>query len=263
MTLTDEDGRSLQTMQIPARFRSALLRVQQLQAADRYQAAYIFGSVVRGDTTAASDLDVHVLIDREHPCTNISHPVIDGVRLDLSFFSFEQLATRTEREIAKGDRIPMVAESAIVFDKTGALAHLRASARRARPKPCTTAEYQGIRFGIFHANDKAARLVSSDPAGALLVMHGSLNDVLKIHYQIHGRWQVSDKRLLADLRGWDPVMASLVEHLVGTADVAAKFARWTDVLDHVMAPIGGRRTIADVNCPCDACRDDLAMLASE
>lgn len=250
-------------VQIPARFRPAVLRVQQLQAADRYQAAYVFGSVARGDATPASDLDVHVLIDGENPCANISHPVIDGVRLDLSFFSFEQLATRTEREIAKGDRIPMVAESAIVFDKTGALFRLRASAQRARPKPSTTAEYQGIQFGIFHANDKAERLLGTDPAGALLVMHSSLNDVLKTHYRIHGRWQVSDKRLLADLRGWDPVMASLVEHLVGAADVAAKFARWTDVLDHVMAPIGGRQTIADVTCACEACRQDLAMLASE
>jgi polymorphic toxin system nucleotidyltransferase-like protein len=250
------------TVQIPARFRLAVLRVQQLEAADRYQAAYMFGSVARGDATAASDLDVHVLIDRENPCANINHPVINGVKLDLSFLSFEQLATRTEREIARGDRIPMVAESAIVFDKTGALARLRASAQRARPKPCTTADYQGIQFGILHANDKAERLVSTDPIGALLVMHSSLNDVLKTHYQIQGRWQVSDKRLLADLRGWDPVMASLVERLVSTTDVAAKFARWTAVVDHVMAPIGGRQTIADVNCACEVCHHDLAMLAS-
>ena len=82
------------------------------------------------------------------------------------------------------------------------------------------------------------------------------------YYQIQGRWRVSDNRLLADLRGWDPVMASLVERLVSTTGVVAKFAVWTDVLDHVMAPIGGRQTIADVNCACEACQHDLAMLAS-
>ena len=245
---------------IPARMRPAVLRIQHLQARDRYQAAYIFGSVARGEATAASDLDVHVVIEHDNPCANINHPVINSVRLDLTFLSFEQLATRTQREIETGARVPMVAESVTVFDKTGALTRLRGSAQRARPKPCTPAEYPGIQFGVFHANNKAERLLKADPAGALLVMHISLSDVLKTHYRIESRWQVSDKRLLADLRGWDPTLAGLVERLVSTTDVVAKFSIWTDVIEHVLAPTGGRRTIEGANCSCDACQRDVAML---
>lgn len=256
------ENHSFQIEQIPERLRPAVLRIQHLQTVERYQAAYIFGSVARSESTAASDLDVHVIIDYENPCTNINHPIINGVKLDLTFLSFEQLSTRTQREIEKGARVPMVAESVTVFDKTGALTRLRASARHARPKLCTPAEYRSIQFAVFHANDKAERLLTTDPTGALLVMHISLNDVVKTHYQIHNRWQVSDKRLLADLRGWDPTLAGLVERLVSTTDVLAKFAIWTDVIDHVMAPIGGRQTIAGANCACDACHRDLAMLAN-
>lgn len=260
--MTRSGNSSFQIDQIPARLRSAVLSIQHLQTADRYQAAYIFGSVARGEITAASDLDVHVLIDHENACASINRPIIKGVKLDLTFLSFEQLFTRTQREIEKGARIPMVAESAIVFDKTGALTRLRASAQDARPRSCTPAEYRDIRFEVVHANDKAERLMTTDPAGALLVMHISLTDVLNAHYQIRSRWQVSDKRILADLRDWDPILARLVERLVGATDVAVKFVVWTNVIDHVMAPIGGRQTIAGVECACNACQAGLAMLAN-
>jgi predicted nucleotidyltransferase len=261
--MTRSGNSSFQIDQVPARLRAAVVSIQHLQAVDRYQAAYIFGSVARSESTASSDLDAHVLIDHENACASINHPVINGVKLDLTFLSFQQLSTRTRREIENGTRVPMVAESVIVFDKTGALTRLRASAQDARPKSCTPADYRGIQSAVFHANDKAERLLTTDPAGALLVMHISLNDVLKTHYQIHGRWQVSDKRLLADLRDWDPTLAALVERLVGTTDVGAKFTVWTEAIDYVMGPIGGRQTIADANCACDACHLDLAMLANE
>ena len=120
---------------IPARFRPAVLRVQALRADERYQAAYIFGSVARTEASAASDFDVQVLVDHTHPCAAVNHPVINGVKLDLTFLSFEQLAARTKSEIEKGNRVPMVAES----------------------------------IGIFHANDKAERLLASDRLGALLI----------------------------------------------------------------------------------------------
>jgi hypothetical protein len=44
------------------------------------------------------------------------------------------------------------------------------------------------------------------------------------------------------------ILAGLVERLVGATDVAAKFVVWTNVTDHVMAPIGGRETIAGAKC---------------
>ena len=259
LSLNDRTN-ACQIDQIPARLRPAVLGIQHLQTVDRYLAAYIFGSVARDESTAASDLDVHVLVASGDACANINHPIINGTKLDLTFLSFEQLSVRTQREIEKGTRVPMVAESVIVFDKTGALTRLRTSAREARPKACTPGDYHGIQQSIRHVNDKAGRLLTTDPAGALLVMHISLNDVLKAHYQIHSRWQVSDKRLLADLRTWDPTLAGLVERLVGTADVVAKFTIWTDIIDHVMAPIGGWQTIA--GCSCDACQRDLTMLAN-
>jgi predicted nucleotidyltransferase len=241
-------------------FHQAVARVQQLSAVDHYEAAFVFGSVARGEEEEGSDLDVQVLVDRVDGCGAINHPIVGGVKLDLSFLTLQQLDARTQSEVEKGARVPIVAESIVVFDKTGNLTRLRDAARRVHPEPCSPAQHREIQFAVYHVNDKAARLLVADPGAALLVMHTGLLELLKAHYRIHTRWQVSDKRLLKDLRAWDPCLASVVEHLVVTADVREKFALWTDVIDYVMQPLGGPKPIGENNCDCDVCRRDLAYI---
>jgi predicted nucleotidyltransferase len=244
----------------PLPFRPALRRIHALRTLPRYLAAYLFGSVARGAATAASDLDVHVVVDAAHPCATINHLLVDGVPVDITFCSLEQLMTRTQREIAKGDRIPMVAESLIIFDKTGDLTRFRSTAQDARPQPTPPAAYQTIQFLVWHTNNKVERFLASDPVAALLVMHTSLSDLLNIHYGLQGRWRVSDKRLLSDLHAWDPRLADVVERLVITTDVADKFAAWTELIDYILAPLGGRQPRATYTCACAMCQHDLALL---
>ena len=122
------------------------------------------------------------------------------------------------------------------------------------------AEERSIRFGMFHVNDKAERLLRPDPSAALLVMHTSFLDLVKTHYRTQNRWQVSDKKVLEDLRQWEPALAAQVERFVSAVDAGTKFAIWTEILDYVMAPLGGRKPVAESNCPCEACRRDLEGL---
>ena len=246
--------------QAPPRFQPAIAAIQRLANHPRYEAAFIFGSVARSDTSALSDLDVKVITDLDNPCANINHPHIGGVKLDLTFGSAAQLEAATRAEIERGERIPMLAESLIVFDKTGQLTALRARAQQARPKPYTAADHQLIQFWFFHMNDKAERFLQSDPHVALLAMHMNINEVLDIHYRLRERWRLSSKRLLQDMRQWDAAMAHLLEAFVTTADAQAKFAVWTKIVDHVLQPLGGRQPIDHNTCQCNVCRDDLAQL---
>ena len=80
---------------------------------------------------------------------------------------------------------------------------------------------------------------------------------LKYHYQLQQRWWVSSKRLLADLYNWDTPLVQLIENFVATSDVQIKFADWSAIIDHILAPIGGRQPIAENNCDCEVCRQDL------
>jgi len=244
---------------IPARFMAAYRRLQALEGHGRYLGAFIFGSVARGAATERSDLDAKILVDQDNPCPNVNHPVIGGVKLDISFISLAQLCRDTEAERARAARIPMVAESLIVLDTTGALAELQAWARAATPERATPAEYQWLRFLLYNAHDKVTRALERGGAAALLEMHLGLAEVLDVDRRLGGRWEVSSKRRLPLLQTEDPPLAQLLADFVKTADVAEKFRCWTAIVEHVARPLGAWR-VAEQGCDCAVCRADLATL---
>lgn len=247
--------------ELPTQYHAAYRHLQRLAQYPRYLAACIFGSVATGQDTPASDLDIKVMVDSDNPCSNINHPPLHTTKkVDISFLSFAQLHEATEQEIAQGERQPLLANARLIFDKTGQLGRLIERAKAARPKPLTAADQQFIQFLIYHANDKAERHITTDPAAALLVMHTSFNDLLKLHYRIRGHWWVSSKWLLQDLRAWDPTLANLVEAFVATANSIDKFVLWSAIVEHVVEPLGGRQPIAANNCSCSVCQVDLVLL---
>jgi len=248
-------------VKIPKQFRLAYSAVEKLKEKDRYLAAFIFGSVARGEAGEDSDLDVKVVVDCDSVCKAINHPVIGGVKLDISFQSFNQLKNFTQDEIKKGTRIPMLAESIIVFDKTGELTKYKEEIVVVSPKELSSEDIRWFQFMVYHSDNKAERLVRSDPHGALLSMNVSINEILKIHYQVNRKWWVSDKRMMNDLRTWDKTMATQLEKFVSTRDAAEKFSLWTEIVEYVLRPLGGRRPISEISCDCEVCKEDLeAML---
>ena len=72
--------------------------------------------------------------------------------------------------VPRAVRVPMLAESVIVFDKTAALEELQTWARQATPPRATPADYQLLRFLVFHTHNKVVRALDSDPPAALLAM---------------------------------------------------------------------------------------------
>src|SRR5581483_6015669 len=111
-------------MNFPEPFKSALKQIEKLQEEERYISAYIFGSLARGEQDKNSDLDVMVIVDTDNECTEINHPILNGLKSDLTFRSFEQIKKMNEDILKKNERIPFVAESVIVSDKTGELTKL-------------------------------------------------------------------------------------------------------------------------------------------
>lgn len=245
---------------IPTRFQPAYQQIKALECHERYLGAFIFGSLARGEATEASDLDVKVAIGEDNAYHNVvNHPIIQGVKLDISFNSMAQLRQQNEQEIELRERIPMIAESIVVFDKTGELAAMRAMAQQVRPRPLPEESYQFMLFMFYHGNNKVERNLEQDPLTALLAMHVGLNDFLHYHYQLQQRWLVSSKRMLTDLRCWDVTLAQSLEQFVSTCDIQAKYRYWSAIIDHILTPVGGRQPISENNCTCETCQRDLAM----
>jgi hypothetical protein len=246
----------------PLRFQPALERIQALEADPRYLGAFIFGSVADGTATEESDLDLKVIVDSDNDCENINHPYIGGVKVDATFRSMKQIEEFTGAEIREAKRPPNLARAIIVFDKTGELTGLQEKAKRIDPPRYKQKSEQFDQFMLYHANDKVERVLADDPASSLYSMHANIHDVLKIHYRIHDRWPgVSSKWLLSDLETWDPELAALLRKFVVAAEAGAKFTLWTRILDHVVAPLGGRQPIDENNCNCVTCQRDLGALA--
>ncbi len=245
---------------LPQRFRSAYMSVENLQSQPRYLGAFIFGSLARGEATAESDFDVKVVTDEDSSCININHPMINGVKLDITFQSLAQLAALIDQQLNQAVRMPMIAESIIVFDKTGGLMVLKERAQDAQPKKAAPKDYQLIQFIAYHVDNKVLRQINVDQAGALISMGMGLNELVKLHYQIHGRWGVSDKWLLSDLESWDVAFPPLLRDFALAGNVDTKFALWEKIIDYILVPIGGRQPIAENNCQCKQCLVDLANL---
>ncbi len=245
---------------IDSRFKRGFEMLKSLEQHPRYLGAFIFGSVAEGTANAKSDLDARVVVDQDNLCTNVSHPMVDGYKIDLSFSSFEQIKKATLDDIAKGERRPNLATALVVFDKTGELAKLRTTAQAAKPATYISADYSWAQFMLYHANNKVERYVDDDPESALYSMHANIGEVLKNYYKLNGKWWVSSKKNLADLDQWDKPLAALVRQFVSTSDIKRKYAHWSGIIDHVTTPMGGRQPIEENNCDCGVCSKDLRAL---
>jgi hypothetical protein len=245
---------------IPDKFRLAYKRILDLQHSDEYIGAFIFGSIARGDSGEDSDFDAVVIVERKNHCGNVNHPFINGAKLDISFQTYEHFLEITQKEIKKADRVPMLAESIIAFDKTGKLTRLKKKLQKTKPKKVSSKDHQHIQFMIYHATNKAERFLESDPSSSLLAMGININEVLQFHYKLQEKWLVSNKRLLNDLREWDPPLAKLLEKFTIENDAKAKFDAWSEITDYVLIPIGGKKPIEENNCDCELCEKDLKLL---
>ncbi len=244
---------------IPLKFQKAIQQVKKLKNHDRYLGAFIFGSTVRGEAKEGSDLDVKVIIDKDS-CKNINHPFINDIKLDISFYSFRQLEEVMDRQATRNVRVPMIAESIILFDKTGTLKKLKKKYQKIKPKKYTKDDHQLVKFLAFHATNKIEKNLVKDSTLALLGMHLNLNDLIQSHYHLKGRWWLGAKRLMGDLKTWDKKLAVLLERYVAESDIQKKFKLWLAMTDYILKPIGGRQNIEENNCDCKECRIDLYNL---
>ena len=208
-----------------------------------------------------SDLDVWVVVNRAAGCTAINHPFIGGVKLDITFMTWAQLLERCAEERQRRERVPMLAESKIIFDKGGKLKRLKEQMLKVKPFRYTAKDAQSVQFEVYHWGQKVRRaLLAKDDDRALLSMHMGLPYLLKTHYRSCGRWWVSDKRLMADLATWDRPLVGRLKIFLRARAVRRKFAAWEGLVEHILRPWGGSVPIERINCNCKSCQKDRAAL---
>ncbi len=249
--------------EVSEKHAAAVARIADLGRDDRYEGAFIFGSFATGQLHPDSDLDVVVLLqDGEEGCTEVSHPVVHGIRLDISFNTMASLSKMTERLLKEGIRKPWICEAFIVFDKYGRLQSLKErTIHDAQPARRDTSDREGIQYGMYHLYTKPGKFVASNPATANLIMHIGLRKVLDLHYKLNARWWVSDKQMLTDLAEWDMALHLLLNEFLTVSDLRQKYDLWKEMIEHVLKPVGGRDfRRMEGSCGCAQCQTDLQRL---
>ncbi|MEZ4726111.1 MAG: nucleotidyltransferase domain-containing protein [Caldilineaceae bacterium] len=248
---------------LKAQFDAVVQRLTTLQQHDRYEGCFVFGSYVTGEIHAQSDLDVVVLVADAASCPEVSHPRLQGIAVDISFNSFESIERYIHKTLSANlRRKPWLYDSQILFDKQGRLHELADWVRQnAKPTLHTADEDEELQLTCYYALTKAQKFVETEPEVALLVMQTDLNDLLRRHYKLQGRWWVSNKKLLRDLQCWDPIMHEHVRSFLTTATIAEKFTAWSHMIDHLLVPIGGRNFAKyEGVCSCERCKSDVEYI---
>jgi hypothetical protein len=225
--------------------------LMRLEQNERYLAAFIF---------ELRDPFINVIVDKD-TCINLSHLSIEGSTIGISFVSFNQFEQALKERRENNQRPSMLDDTIIFFDKTGRLAELQEKYTSTGPRIPTQQDYQMIRFTMLWADNKIRYAIAKgDMLSANLGMHTNINDMLKMHYVLNGRWSKNDKRLLADLILWDGVLYNLLKRFLTETEIPEKHSIWNRMIDHILRPIGGRFDTMANNCLCPSCTEDLAVL---
>jgi len=246
------------------RFTDAVGQIARLEQYERYEGAFVFGSFVTGNLHEKSDLDVIVILaDGEPACQGLSHPRINGIRLDISFNRLDSIAQAQAEIQQKGQRKPYLLDAQILFDRHGRLRALQEHFHAtAKPEQIGSDQNHSVQYDLYYAFTKPGKYLPAAPETAEMIMHIELKDVLRAHYRLHGKWWVSDKHLLEDLGEWDLPMRDLLRSFLLEKDTAQRYLLWQQMIEHVLQALGGKDFAPfESDCACEQCQSDLRRLA--
>ena len=177
----------------------------------------VYGSYANGTNSETSDFDALVVTERATAARD-NHTVVDGVRMDLFFYTPEAL----EGDIDLSE-LARIVDGTIVLDTNGALARLTARvAAHIEALPPKTDEEKAV--GIAWCEKMLARASRRDAEG-LYRHHWLLTDSLEIVCDIVGWRYLGPKKMLARLEAEDAEGARLYQAALASMEHAA-LADW-------------------------------------
>ncbi|NIK60154.1 nucleotidyltransferase domain-containing protein [Kribbella shirazensis] len=204
------------------------------------RAAWLGGSVVRGDAGPTSDLDITVLLDGP-PAPRRTSLEYGGWPVELFVHTEKSLRHFADKDQARRQPTMMrlVGESVVLVDIDGSGARLQQeflAEVAAGPEPLSADELRQLRYGITDLLD--------DLAGAAGDVRLAVTSVLwqeaaRLLLTGAGHWSGTGKGLLRELTAYD--VAHGTDHATALLDgVRASDNRIVAAVDRILAPHGGR-----------------------
>lgn len=207
--------------------------------ADPEVAGVLFtGSVQQGRPKETSDLDLYVVTHKDHYWRATRR--YEGVVTELFINNVASMKWR----ITRPDEIAATAGFAtgeILLDRTGEMAELQAIARQrweAGPPSLNQSQVDVVRYALTDLADDLAD-VADDPVASRVQGAALVSKAMEGFCKLNRHWGDKPKRLAAYIAERDPVLGEILAAYYGQGLSPAKAQQ---VVDYVLAPVGGRLT---------------------
>jgi hypothetical protein len=204
--------------------------------------AFLAGSVVRGEATSTSDLDIVVITGRQGTPYRESFlkggwPIevfVHNERSYLDFFASDR--ARYEPKLQQ-----MCLEGIVLRDPNGLAERIREEARRqieAGPEPLTSDKFDRLRYAL---TDLLDDFVGTDrEEEAYFIAHDLASASARLILLSNGRWLGGGKWLLRALRSFDPALAEQLATSMSRFFRSGKKAQLIAFAEGALASVGGR-----------------------
>ncbi|MEV5964436.1 nucleotidyltransferase domain-containing protein [Kribbella sp. NPDC051952] len=200
------------------------------------RAAWLGGSVVRGDASPTSDLDITVLLDGP-PAPMRRSLEYGGWPVELFVHTEKSLRYFADKDQQRRQpsMMRLVGESVVLLDTDGSGARWQQLGRdevAAGPKPLTTAELDMLRNGITNLLDDFADASGDERTAIASVVW---QDAARLLLSGAGRWTGTGKGLLREVVAYDNDQAHAL-----MAGVRAEDDSLVTAVDRILDLHGGR-----------------------
>ena len=204
-------------------------------------AAFLAGSVVRGEATATSDLDIMVIVPEGSPTYRESFQAFEW---PVEVFVHTPFVHRqfVEKEAAR--RRPstsmMDCEGIILRDVDGLASQLKKEAcalLEQGPPPLAAAELALARYGVSDLMDDLAEARADE---AFLIAAQLAEASVNLILDCHRRWRGNGKWAMRMLRRLDPALATRLAEALSAFYTAGDKSSLMDFAAHALTLAGGR-----------------------
>ncbi|TCC49802.1 nucleotidyltransferase domain-containing protein [Kribbella capetownensis] len=204
------------------------------------RAAWLGGSVARGDASSTSDLDITVLLDGP-PAPLRKSLEYGGWPVELFVHTEKSLAYFSDKDQKRRQPTMMrlVGESVVLLDRDGSGAHFQQAGQAevaAGPAPLSTSELELLRYTITGLLDDLAD-ASGDVRTALC--SALWQDAARLLLTGARHWSGTGKGLLREVMAYDESQGT--DHATALMDgVRAEDDSLVEEVDRILQPYGGR-----------------------
>ncbi|MAF12345.1 hypothetical protein CMK11_18010 [Candidatus Poribacteria bacterium] len=218
------------------------LRQAVVHIIERYDpiAIIVTGTILRGNPSATSDLDMWVLWD--DPRRQRAQKRFNGVPTEIFVNPPSRVQRYFDEERIEGKPVTahMVSTGFVVYDGDSVLSEIREQAARDLANGPEVSD-EGLiaqRYRAATLLEDGLDIVDDDPAGAAMLMSAAVEMLVRAQYLAAGHWLPRDKEVVARLHEVDAVLAGHVHAFYTVASAPEKASAARAIFQHAIGEVG-------------------------